>query len=408
MTKLINYLLILFAFSLPLNHHIINILPLVIFILWLIEGDLQTKWCIVKRAKIFWYFIALMLVLLLSFLWSDSIYHGFWHERYHNGYEFWFRKYVYKFVIFPVLLTHVDKTLFKKMISAFLAGMFISEVVSYGIFFHLWKVGIGTPDDPSAFMHHVYYSAFLVFTIFILLVRFQRESERKWKLFYLLFASSAIVNLFINGGRTGQVAFVIAFIYFIFAHYRLTYKSLLATVGILLTIYYGAYIFSPVFQKKVAQTTEAYHKLLGGDMHSSIGGRIALYRTAWEIIKEHPVLGSGFGDVKDDIRQIQQKKFPNDAFINDLRHIHNQFLHTYLDAGIVGFLLIFLIASSIFITNFGEFDIYAKVFGISFVTLFMVDVPLTFNIGYLYIWTFLGMFFGYKLHEELSCVTNER
>jgi O-antigen ligase len=295
------------------------------------------------------------------------------------------------------------------MITAFLAGMFLTEIISYGIFFHLWQVGIGTPDDPSPFIHHVYYSAFLLFTIFILLIRFHQEANRKLKIFYLLFATSAIINLFINGGRTGQVAFIVAFIYFVVKQYRITIHSVLLSLSLLIVVYTLAYTLSPVFQKKVHQTKNAIVNMQKGDMHSSLGGRIALYRTAWEVIKEHPFLGSGFGDVRNDIRRIQKQKFPNDAFINNLRHIHNQFLHTYLDAGIVGFILVVLIASSLFSTDFGQFDIHAKIFAITMITLFMVDVPLTFNIGYLFIWTFLGLFFGYKINlQHQTSSTNLR
>lgn len=400
MTKTIHYLLILFAFTLPLNQHLINILPTIIFILWLLEGKLKAKWQMIKNEKIFWLFIALMGILLLSFFWSESIYHGFWHERYQNGYEFWFRKYVYKFTIFPVLLTHVNKTLFKNMISAFLAAMFISEIISYGIFFEFWTVGIGTPLDPSPFMHHVYYSSFLVLAIFILLVRFEREVNKKMKLFYLLFAFSAIANLFINGGRTGQLSFVIAFVFFALYHYKTSFKNILITFTSLLLIYFSAYIISPVFQAKVTQTQEGFINMSQGNMHSSIGGRVALWRISLDIIKEHPFLGSGFGDVRDDVKKVQEANYPNDAFVHNLRHIHNQFLHSYLDAGILAFVLIVLLFVMIFYYNFGEFDIYAKIFGISLFVLFMVDVPLTFNIGYLYTWMFLGMFFGYRRSQK--------
>jgi O-antigen ligase len=402
MRKYINYLLILFAFSLPLKLFLINGLSVLIFALWLKEGDLKKKWHILKNQKIFWLFLALSLTALLSFTWSDSLNDGFFNHRSPNGLKFWFDKLGYKLLILPVLLTVIDLRLFKQMMSAFLSAMFISEIISYGIFFRLWAFGRGTPEDPTPFLHHTYYSAFLIFTIFVALVRFQREPKGWLKYFYLLFALSATINLFLNGGRTGQLAFLFAAIYFATHFYRLTIKSITITLVTLTLLYAVAYNSSPVFKARMQMTQQSLEMMQKGELQTSFGQRVAIWQAALDIIKVHPLLGAGMGSAKKAIETIQKERYPDRPYICTLLHLHNQFLHTYLESGIVGFLLLLLLFYLLFTENFYEYSVYARIYAISLLMLFLVDVPLHFNYGITYILLFTGLLFGYKIYKEES------
>ncbi len=396
MTKYINYLLILFAFSLPFKAFTLNIIPELVFIMWLLEGDLSTKFHQLKRSKIFWILVGISTITLLSFLWSESIYNGYYGAKTSNGLLYWLGKYGYKLLIVPVLLTHTTKELFKKSISAFLLAMFIAEIVSYGIFFDIWDIGIGSPLNPVPFMHRTYYSTFLVFTVFILLILLQKEKNPKIKLFYILFALSATVNLFLNGGRTGQLAFVICSIYFVIHHYKLNFKTVTLMTLFFVSVFTLAYNFSPVFNNRMQDTKETLHKLSHNQMQTSFGQRVAIWIAASKLIKEHPLLGVGIGDSKKAIHDIQQKDYPDRPYINTLLHIHNQFMQIYLDSGIIGFVLLILIFYLLFKENFSHFDEYAKIFAIILLVLCSMDTPYHFSIGVSYMFFFIGLLFGYK------------
>ena len=402
MTKYINYLLILFAFSLPFKFFLINGLAIVIFAMWLMEGDLLQKWQRLKQQKIFWVITGFSFITLLSFLWSDTLTQGYYNGRIENGISFWFAKLGYKLLILPVLLTHVDRKLLKQIVSAFLTAMFISEILSYGIFFELWQIKKGTVDDPTPFLHHTYYSTFLVFTIFISLVRFKREEQKGLKLFYLFFAISATINLFVNGGRTGQLAFIFSALYFVWHHYHLSIKSFLITLLTLVTLYAVAFQISPVFKQRMQYTQQSLQKLTQGEMQTSFGQRVAIWLAVLEVVKEHPFLGAGMGDAKMEIEKVQHTHFPDRPYILDLPHIHNQFLQAYLDSGIIAFLLLCYFFFLFFKEDFYEFDTYAKIFGITLLILFMMDTPFRFNIGVNYTLFFAAMLFGYKQNVELS------
>ena len=64
--------------------------------------------------------------------------------------------------------------------------MFISEIVSYGIFFEFWTYKNATVENPNAFMSRTDYSVYLTFTSIILIMRIFNETHLKYKIFCVL------------------------------------------------------------------------------------------------------------------------------------------------------------------------------------------------------------------------------
>ncbi|HHD77528.1 MAG TPA: O-antigen ligase domain-containing protein [Campylobacteraceae bacterium] len=398
--KFIDYLLILLAFSLPFKAFTINFLPGILFFLWLLEGDLAHKWHTLRKEKIFWVFVALSGITLLSLLWSNSLYNGYLGASDDNAFAQWLTKFFYLPLVLPVMLTHMHKALYEKCVSAFLAAMFISEILSYGIFFSWWHINAATPDNPTPFLHRIYYSIFLVMAIFFLTVRFWQEKRRYLRIFYLLFALASLVNLFINGGRTGQLAFLLTALFFVFSRYRITIKSVAVTTLLLGTIYLTAYLFSPVFQQRILESRDTLHKLSHHRLQTSFGGRIAIWEVALRVISEKPFTGAGPGDAKAEIARVQQRDFPDRPFINQFQHVHNQFLQIYLDSGVAGFMMLLALFYLLFRENFGILNVPEKIFAISLLLLFCMDTPLHLNVGVAYTLFFSGLFFGMQAQKE--------
>ncbi len=404
MTKIIYFFLLLFAFTLPFNKFTLNAIPIIVFVLWFVEGDLAKKWRMLRKCKLFWIFTSLSALYLLSFLWSGTTAHGYFGKASnHEGLAFWVEKYLYPVILLPVVLTKTDKTFFKNAISAFLAGMLLSEILSYGIIFHLWQVGRGTPEDPTPFLHHTAYSTFLVFTIFILLYRVMHTASRGMKLFYLFFALTATANLFLNGGRTGQVAFILAALYFAAHYFRFSLKTLLGSVATIAVVLTVAWHSSPVFEKRMQETQQTLQKMQHNEYQTSFGQRVAIWLTSLEVLKEHPILGAGLGNARRVVITSQKKYYPNRPYISVMPHVHNQFLQSYLEGGIVAVLLWLWLFYLLFTRNFYDYTFYARVFAISLFVFFMVDTPYLFRIGASYIIFFTALLFGYRrwmMHKE--------
>ena len=331
------YGLILFAFSLPLSRALDSFFPLYFLALFFLEGNLQTKLRQISTSA--WTKVVFIFIVYesLSLLWTDNIATGLDFMRY---YWQWF-------AIFAIAL-HVKKEQIPAIITAFIAGMFVSEILSYGMFFELWQFHGKGKESPSPFMHHIDYSVFLAFTSLILLNRIlsQRYSPKE-KLIMVLFLATILINLFINKGRTGQLAFLVSVIVAVVIHYRISFKALILSSVLLGTIFFSAYHFSSQFQHRIAMVQKDIQKMQHGIYHSSIGRRVALLEVGGDIIKREPLLGVGVGDwheaakaslLLDDHGFSERVKTYIPKF-----HFHNQYLQVAVQSGLIGLALLLLL-----------------------------------------------------------------
>ena len=106
-----------------------------------------------------------------------------------------------------------------------------------------------------------------------------------------------------------------------------------------------AYLVSPVFKNKVNLIKTDLITIQQSDNYdTSIGGRIAMQKVAASIIKENPIFGVGIGDdTKSVFAKTQEKEFEKFAFINRYTHLHNQYLQTLVQGGLVALILLLLI-----------------------------------------------------------------
>lgn len=204
--KIYLYLTLSLAFVMPLSRAAISFFILALVFFWFLEGDFKRKFEQIKSSKILFYIGIFYFIVLFSAILSSNI---------ETELKF-IRLYAYWIVIF-VIATSLKREYINTIITAFLLGMFVSEVIAYGVFFNIWKFGIATIQNPSPFMIHIDYSVFLAFTSLILFNRIiSKNYSLKEKIFLLLFFCSTTGNLFLSTGRTGQVAFIFGIIVMFF------------------------------------------------------------------------------------------------------------------------------------------------------------------------------------------------
>ena len=339
---LLNYVIILYAFFIPLSLDMIRILAPLIILLWFIEGGVKSKIALIKKAPFFLSIGILLLVLLISLLWTDI-------DNMKFGIKY-ITRYWYILPMF-VIYTSIDKKFIPITLSAFLAGMFIGELVSYSIFFEFIHIEGISHKDPSPFMHHTLYSVFLVFTAGILLNRMITSISRKHNIIYGIFFTTITANLFINSGRTGQFLFLFVLVAVLIGHYKVTVRSLFITLTLLVLIPYVAFTFSPNFKTRMIQT---YNNVNTISYSTSIGSRIGLNIVAKDIFVQHPILGVGVGDHLSEKEKMVQEKYPDRKSVKRLVHYHNQYAEFAVIAGIFGllaYIFIFISLIKIKITN---------------------------------------------------------
>ena len=74
------------------------------------------------------------------------------------------------------------------------------------------------------------------------------------------------------------------------------------------------------------------------DLWNGANFRLAAWPCGWQVVKQHPVIGVGLGDKKDELMKVyQERKFI--FAINTGKNIHNNYLDILMGTGIIGLLL---------------------------------------------------------------------
>ena len=335
---LINYIFVLLIFIFPISAKKIYPLLLLLIVLWIIEGRWKEKFSILKASKGFIYYFIFMVFMGCSLFWSDSIYGGFTKHYPSNGVLEYFKMYFSIFLLVPIILTSIKSYYIKLSISIFLTSIFISEIISWGLFFEWLHIDGKIASDPSPFMHHSLYSIFLAITFFIVLTKFFQTKNKSYKFILILFATSNLANLFFNGGRLGQIAFLLGFFVYMIMRFKVSIKSVLIICFMLFGIVLTAYKVSPIFYKKVHQTEIAIQKLKQGNFNTSWGQRVYGLMVAKDVLKEHPFLGAGIGNAKNEFME-KSKQYSHGNIVKYFWHMHNQYMQVLIETGIIGFIL---------------------------------------------------------------------
>lgn len=408
--KYINYLIISLAFVIPISYSFRDIILSLIIVLWILEGNFKEKWEKLKKNIniALLAYLGVFIIRFLSNFWSSSLNEGSYKAKFYlNSMDYVFRYDFFYLSIIIIVLTSFNVKYTKKVISSFILGMFVSEIVSYGIILGFWRTRIGMPYNPTPFLaNHSTYSLFLVIAIFWILEFAYREKEKWKKILYYLFSLTATANLFFNAGRTGQVIYIFLIFFYAFYHYRSSIKKI---VLILLAGVFGVLIFykiSHLFQHRVSEAKRDIVYMINGHFNTSWGGRMLAWFVAKDIFIKHPLMGVGVGSVKKEMfEEVAKYGKSNAEFFNQsLPHLHNQFLQILAETGLVGEFLFIVALIFLFKEKYKkDVDYYVKVFLIAYLIAFMTETFLMKNTSYLLFNLFIAVFMlNRERYENIS------
>ncbi len=321
-----SYLIMLLGFSLPISISISTIILALILLFWLFEGNFLYKYKILTKNQIIYPFLAFFAVQVIGLLWTQNMKWGI-----HIVGKEW------RILIPLILITIVKKEHIRYYIFSFLIAMSISELISYSIWFKIIPpFKSATIYDPTPFMSHISYSPFLAFSIFILsyILLFKKKSSNLFeKILSTLFIITMSINIFITGGRAGQIAYFTMLALIIFIYFKKNIIKALLIVAILIPIVFAiAYNSSKIFSDRVnlAQTNIVSFDT---SKSTSVGLRLAFLFNSLEIIKKNPIFGVGTGDFPNEYKKINKKNTPN---LIVPAHPHNMYILELVQTGIFG------------------------------------------------------------------------
>jgi len=358
---LINYIILLYAFSLSLPVHIKTPFIILLLLLSLTDRKIYTFKTIANN-KIFLMMFLFFVYIIISSFWSEAS----TREIFINIKKYWYYSPIF------IIYKYIKKEYIGYAISAFILGMLLSEILSYGNFLNLWRIKFGSQINPTVFLNHTQYSIFLSITSIILFTKGLYDKNNIMKAIYFFFFFTVTLNLFINSGRTGYITFLLTIIFVTIAIYKPTIKIFFISIFMLATFFVLLYNFSPNFKTRIANG-EHDIKILqtNNDYYSSIGARIGLWIVAENMFIQNPILGVGVAN-----NLHAKNTFLKNTPRKELKvlahyiHFHNSFLEILIQNGIIGltlFLYIIYLISKVQLR-----DIKYKVLKYSLLSIFIL------------------------------------
>jgi O-antigen ligase len=324
--KTYQLLLILLAFFLPLTVFGANTIIVVIVILWLLSGDYKSKFYKTINNKLLMASIIFFALHLFGLVWTEDFLWGV-----HILHKMW-----YFLLFFPVLFNIVKKDYVKYYITSFLVAISVTEVFSYLIWFQIISpFGSAEIFNPTPFMSHISYNPILAFAIYIVYheVLFNQNLSKLKFLIYSFFAVTMTFNMFITGGRAGQVVYFVILAMMIFQFFNKNRIKALFAISVLIPgIFFTAYQTSPLFQERI--DLAVFNSInYSENMKSSVGMRLAFAINSWEIIEKHPIIGVGTGDFPLEYNKVNNKNTPQIPYSTNP---HNMYALILVQLGLVG------------------------------------------------------------------------
>lgn len=339
-----NYLLIIYAFFLPLSKELSNIAFSFVLILFLIDGHFKEKILFILKDKVV---VSILIFVLMHFVWLIGT-DDFSYARDKLS----FMKYFLSIILF---VTVVKKEFIMKIISAFVLAMLISEVCSYLIFFHIIEpFNNATQINPVPFMlNHGFYATFLSLAFGIVLYSiFKKEvGLSHWsRIVALIFSVTITLNIFIISSRLGYILFfTVLFTMLILFFKKQLLKFFLLFILLSSTGYLFAYSNIPNFKNRVHEAYQDINQIIQNQNYdTSFGARFGFHILSINIIHDSFLFGVGTGDHINYMKE-QIEKFENKTTNEMLRVIgsstgvtlHSDYLDVFVQFGLIG-LVIFL------------------------------------------------------------------
>jgi O-antigen ligase len=336
LNKTYQYLLISLGFFLPLTVSLANLIIVIIVLLWLFSGDYKEKYKQIINSKLMIASLVFYFIHVMGMLWTEDIEMGFTILH-----KMW-----YFLLLWPVLFNIVNKEYTKYYIYAFLSAMALTEIISYLIWFEAippFKNALSS-SNPTPFMSHISFNPFLAFTIYVVIheVLFNKKLNKLMLGLYSFFSVAMIFNMFITGGRAGQVVFFVMIAILILQYFqKRKLKAIIALIILLPGIFITAYHASPIFKQRAHMAFQEIIKYdkdkvsLNQSVVSSVGARILFASNSWDVIKENSILGVGTGDFTIEYERINVINSPTSP---SATNPHNMYLLVLFQSGIVGLL----------------------------------------------------------------------
>lgn len=403
--------LILVAVTLPFSNLLVNTLSIWLMIFfWLINNSVKKKIELLQKNKLIWLFISLFLMYVVGLTYGDLKLGLFEVEK------------RLSLLIFPIVLgtsPQISSKQFKNILFGFaISSIAISMACLVNTFYTNYTKGISFNLNDRFFFtnltenygfHPSYFSTYLVFSIFIiLLVGFQNDKVSKFvELLLALAIIYLVIFIFLLASRIGLISLLILSVC---ASLFCFYKKRRFLYGILITFILGIFLlFSMQFFTEINLKFKGLiHLGSENSEYSGSGIRLDLWQNTLVIIKENLLFGVGTGDLQPAIQEIFKTKGFSDPYQNHLNphnkdqlNSHNQFLDITATYGLIGFFVfLFSLLYPLYLMK-KKCNYLYLIFIILFILLCIVECPLAVQKGVVW-FSFFNSLFAFHSFKNIE------
>ncbi|MCW3084112.1 MAG: hypothetical protein JWP12_1478 [Bacteroidetes bacterium] len=333
------YLLLLIAFCLPFAR-LVAIFIALLLLNWLLEGDFKNKLHTIFKNKFALLFLAFYVLHLVGLLYTQNMEAGLFDIQVKLS-----------LLIFPLILGSrpVDKTDRDTIFLALIAGGIFSALMmltrAIFTYFTTGEENFYYEAFSSFLIHPSYISMYLNVVISWMLINLMnggfagKKFSNKIAVAIILFFSFIIVLL---SSKMGLITLLLIYISFLVYFIIKRKKYLLGFSGIVL-IFLAIFLvlqLSPEIKGRVTRAISAVTNDNPDQKNAeSTAVRMLVWKAANQVISEHPLLGAGTGDAKDEL----MKEYENRGMTGAIEHklnSHNEFYQVFVALGLIGLILL--------------------------------------------------------------------
>ena len=249
----------------------------------------------------------------------------------------------------PILAVAVDRNTARKGVYAFVIGMMFAEMYAYYNIFSVWDAYINGWYDNDYLLpiSHISYNPYLAISVGLLLTTLLAGQYKNIRLIVaIIFLITMVANMFMTGGRAGQVGFIFIWLTISYYYLRNNTSGLYGMVISLVFVLIIAWNYSPVFKARALMAVNAislYEETVNSTINTSkkntetsVGLRLHFNEHSLKLFKERPVYGYGTGSFENTFKQYAEN---SSELVFKTSNPHSNHMLILVQFGIVGFLI---------------------------------------------------------------------
>jgi O-antigen ligase len=326
------------SFLIPLMPDLLPWLTVVAIILFISQKNIFIKVKSLLTYKFILLFVSLYFFYFLGMFYSENADYG-WKDL----------ETKLSILIFPLLFVGLQSESnlhFKWILTSFICGCSLSAfimILRASYYYFVFNQNVFFYENFSFYMHPSYLAIYFDFAILLLLIGGTgiMHLNLYQKISLVCLQSVTVILLSSKAGVLGLfLIFIGSFIFLAISRRKAKYMLLLFIIPGVIYIILNYFIDPNSNRFKISEQI-LVEKGLDKNSSESSTMRLLIWRTGINIIKLHPILGVGTGDVKDELMKAYQKN-EFSAVLEKKLNAHNQFLQTTMAIGLIGFIVLIL------------------------------------------------------------------